>query len=360
MEAWKYSDLRNAVKSLSADADGSIPETPFAELTDAVVFKFDADGVSLPDHLPRGMRIITQPEGLALAGAEDLPVAALSAALATSPGLIQVELSEDQKQPIHLHFATGAGTQFSRIAFVVREGVSATVYESHVSRNGFSSNVTEYTLEPTAKLNRTVFQRASADAVQVFTCRAMLTSGSEFTQTSLGFGGKLCRNETHVFHRGAGGNAVLNAAYLVGDGYHYDLTSNVRHSRGECTTSQLTKGAVDDGGQSVFQGKFYVARNAQKTSAEMGHHALILRDGGEVNAKPELEIYADDVECAHGNTVGAIDMDALFYLRQRGITETEAKSMLTEAFIREALDDLPEAVGEAMIREARIWLTQRL
>ena len=114
---------------------------------------------------------------------------------------------------------------------------------------------------------------------------------------------------------------------------------------------------MKDGGRAVFQGKFFVARKAQKTAAEMTHNALILENGGEVNAKPELEIYADDVECAHGNTVGALDDDALFYLRQRGIPEVQARAMLTQAFIADALDGAPESVRETLLETAHSWLT---
>ena len=105
-----------------------------------------------------------------------------------------------------------------------------------------------------------------------------------------------------------------------------------------------------------FQGKFHVARAGQQTDAEMQHHALILENGGEVNAKPELEIYADDVQCAHGNTVGALDGEALFYIRQRGVPEKQAKALLTEAFLLEALGQVPDGAREPMSAEIRYWL----
>ena len=112
-----------------------------------------------------------------------------------------------------------------------------------------------------------------------------------------------------------------------------------------------------DGGTGVFQGKFHVPRTVgQYTDADMQHQALLLEDGAQVFAKPELEIYADDVECAHGNTSGALDEDQLFYLRARGIPEPQARALLTEAFIAEALEDSHESVVEAMLETARAFL----
>jgi Fe-S cluster assembly protein SufD len=131
----------------------------------------------------------------------------------------------------------------------------------------------------------------------------------------------------------------------------------VIHAGLDGKTDQLTKGVVRDQARGVFQGRIVVAQGADKTEARMGHHALILSERAEVDAKPELEIYADDVACAHGNTVGALDEDALFYMRQRGIPEIEARAMLTEAFIGEVID----RIGHEGAREAaRAWAAERL
>ena len=146
---------------------------------------------------------------------------------------------------------------------------------------------------------------------------------------------------------------------LVADGVPLPgaLTSEVRHADTDCITNQLTKGAVRDGGRGVFQGKFKVPRIVgQRTSADMQHNALLLENGAEVFAKPELEIYADDVECAHGNTSGQMDENALFYMRQRGIPEAVAKAMLTEAFVAEALETAHDVAREALLETARSWL----
>ena len=131
----------------------------------------------------------------------------------------------------------------------------------------------------------------------------------------------------------------------------------VRHGGLNGVTSQLTKGVVRDTARGVFQGKIVVERGADGTDARMGHHALILGERAEVDAKPELEIYADDVQCAHGNTVGNLDESALFYMQQRGIPADEARALLTQAFLIEVVDRIAHEGAREVVRE---WLTARL
>lgn len=360
VEAWKYSDLRNAVLTAPQPGMAALPDDVFGDLSSSLVFRFSGKSFTAPKALPDGIRILQQAEGKALSGAEDSPVAALGAALSEHPGAVLVEISKSIEQPIHLVCETLSDVEFSRIVFVIRKGCEVHIRESHLASGGFSSRVVEYTLEEGAKLDRAIYQAASAEAVQVFTCLVQLSSQSQLNQYALGFGAKLCRNETRVFHHGEGALANLNSAYLLGAGRHYDQTSLVRHSHSGSTTRQLCKGAVLDESCAVFQGKFFVARKAQQTDAEMAHHALILENGGEVNAKPELEIYADDVLCAHGNTVGALDSDALFYMRQRGLPEKAAKSLLTRAFVLETLDNASEDIAERFQGEIEGWLEAHL
>jgi Fe-S cluster assembly protein SufD len=122
----------------------------------------------------------------------------------------------------------------------------------------------------------------------------------------------------------------------------------------------LFKGAVQDRARGVFQGKILVERGAQQTDARQNHHALMLTEGAQIDAKPELEIYADDVQCAHGNTIGALDEEALFYMRQRGIPESQAKALLIEAFVTDVFDSMAhEGVRDWFNDQARTWLEQR-
>jgi len=149
----------------------------------------------------------------------------------------------------------------------------------------------------------------------------------------------------------------MDGVYLLDGPRHADLTSEVVHAGPGGATDQLTKGAVQGAARAVFQGRIIVREGADQTDARMGHHALVLSERGEVDAKPELEIYADDVACAHGNTVGALDEEALFYAQARGMPEAEARAMLTEAFVGAVVDRI-EHDGARDV--ARAWVAARL
>jgi Fe-S cluster assembly protein SufD len=170
-------------------------------------------------------------------------------------------------------------------------------------------------------------------------------------------GAKRQRFETRVSHPGGGAKARLDGVYLLDGPRHADLTSAVIHEGEGGSTDQLTKGAVHGAARAVFQGRIVVARGADQTDARMGHHGLILSERAEIDAKPELEIYADDVACTHGNTVGALDEQALFYARSRGIPEAQARAMLTEAFVGEVVDRIEHAGAREV---ARAWVSTRL
>jgi len=195
------------------------------------------------------------------------------------------------------------------------------------------------------------------DAIVLNEVSVRLGAGATYRQFVLGEGARLARIETTVFAEGEGAAVELNGVYLAGGKRHVDLTSRVDHKVPGVTTRQLMRGAARKGGRGVFQGKFLVERAAQKTDAEMRHNALLMEEGAEVFAKPELEIYADDVQCAHGNTAGQLNEDAIFYLRQRGIPDVEARAMITRAFLIEALPDWLETGLRGEI-EGRIdlWL----
>lgn len=359
MEAWKWSDFKSALKALETPGNASSADPLPHE--GALVFRFTPSGFEQPAALPEGIRMLAQPTAQAVGGAEDVPLGALAAALAGSgsrPASLTFEITSRDLPRIHFVFEGAGEASFARIIFVIRSGAAINVTESYLGGAGFTSALLEFSLEAGAQLNRTTYQRGGSDEALAVTSMLNLEAESEVTQTTLAFGAKVARLETRAVHQGTGAKLSLNAAYLSGSGFHIDITTNVRHGAPACITRQLTKGAVLDGGKGVFQGKFYVPRKTgQQTDADMQHQALLLEDGAEVFAKPELEIYADDVECAHGNTCGALDDAQLFYLRQRGIPERQARGMLTEAFIAEALGRADESVRDALLAEAQAWLS---
>jgi Fe-S cluster assembly protein SufD len=208
-----------------------------------------------------------------------------------------------------------------------------------------------------ARLERIVVLDEPADAVSISRSQVELQAHAQFSQTVLASGARLQRHETHVRHPGGGAQVRLDGLYLLGGKRHADLTTVVDHSGVEGVTDQLTKGLAKDQARGVFQGRIVVEEGADRTDARMGHHALLLNDGAEVDAKPELEIYADDVACAHGNTVGSLDEDALFYMRARGMPEPEARALLMEAFVGEVVDRIRHEGARAA---AHAWVSEKL
>ncbi len=208
-----------------------------------------------------------------------------------------------------------------------------------------------------ARLERIVLMDEAADAISVSQSEIELSPKAAFRQTVIASGARLQRHETQVRHPGGGARARLDGLYVLADRRHADFTTVLTHAGPDGVTDQLTKGLVKDQARGVFQGKIAVEEGADRTDARMGHHALLLNDGAEVDAKPELEIYADDVSCAHGNTVGSLDEDALFYIRSRGIPEAEARALLMEAFVGAVVDRIEH---DAARDAARAWVADRL
>ncbi|MEM0985609.1 MAG: SufD family Fe-S cluster assembly protein [Pseudomonadota bacterium] len=359
MEAWRWTDFRAALPDLKSPSQTAITD-PF-EPVKACRILFENGAMTLPKKWPKGVRGFEKMDAQALGDAERMPLGALSAALSAQkggPSSIMLEITEPVKTPLHFVFAsTQAEASFSRVTILVRPGASVDILESHLGGAGFSSHLLDLAVQEGGEASRTLFQSGRSDEAQAITADVHLGAGAALTQTVLSLGAKVSRIEMRVAHEGQGARAEMNGAYLAGDGYHVDLTSHVHHGAQACITQQTTKGAVLDGGRAIFQGKFHVPRTVgQRTEAEMGHHALLLEDGAEVFAKPELEIYADDVECAHGNTCGALDADQIFYMRQRGIPDAQAKALLTEAFIADALETAHEATGDILRTLASDWL----
>lgn len=219
---------------------------------------------------------------------------------------------------------------------------------------GLDARAAEFILAPGASLTRVVVQ--TGKGVPLSHAIVRMGKGAAFRQFVLAEGARLARIETHV-EADEDCEVALNGVYLAGSGRHADVTSTVSHRGPGGVTRQLIKGVARKGGRGVFQGKIVVERAAQKTDARQHHQALLLEEGAEVFAKPELMIFADDVQCAHGNTVGALDESALFYMRSRGIPEGAARALLTEAFLSEAIPDwAPEDVREESFARVRAWL----
>jgi Fe-S cluster assembly protein SufD len=318
-EDWRWTDLRGLIRTLPPAApahDGDVPAGPFSGLADAeTVFV----------------------NGRRIADAE-----AASGVLA----LRFVALADK-------------ASQAASHSLVVKAGETLVLLESHEGRaSAYVSDVTlDIALGEGASVERIILVEDEAEAVNVVTAEVSLAPGAQYAQTVLTSGARRQRIETRVSHPGAHAQVRLDGAYLLDAQRHADQTTVVTHAGVDGVTSQLTKGMVTDQARGVFQGRIVVSPGADQTDARMGHHALILSDKAEIDAKPELLIFADDVSCAHGNTIGALDENALFYAEQRGIPEAEAKAMLTEAFVGEVVERIDH---EAAREIAAAWVARKL
>ena len=319
-EDWRWTDLRGLIRLLpppSSALEGDVGEGVFDELVQRKVVV--ANG--------RGEAVIDVPAG--------------------------------ETAWVALRFLSRSdGAHAARADISVGDGATLHLFETYEGEGGYVAQTTlSFTLGAGAAVERVVLAADSPNGVSVSEAAVSLAPRADFAQTVVTSGGRRQRIETRVAHPGGHASLRLDGVYLLADKAHADLTTVVTHGGVDGITEQLTKGVVRDQARGVFQGRIVVAEGADRTDARMGHHALILSDKAEVDAKPELEIYADDVACAHGNTVGALDEDALFYARQRGVPEAEAKALLTEAFIGEVVDRIVHGGARDVVRA---WAAERL
>ncbi|WP_395652124.1 Fe-S cluster assembly protein SufD [Brevundimonas sp.] len=364
-EAWKYSDLRRYVRD-EPPLSPKLPEGqpsggPFKALTNNELLI--ANGLMNwwpDDDLEDGIEITEKADPGVPRLADAMPMGALAAAKALE-GVHIITFKACGPRSLALRWLSDAVKtgHHARVGVVVEAGAKATLLESYEGWGDayLANHLLEVFVEEGGSLERIVLIEEPASAVSISSAEVHLSKGAAFGQTTLASGAALQRLETRVVHPGEGASVRLDGLYTLTGARHTDLTSVVSHGGLNGQTSQLTKGVVRDTARGVFQGKIVVERGADGTDARMGHHALILGERAEVDAKPELVIYADDVQCAHGNTVGNLDESALFYMQQRGIPVDEARALLTQAFLIEVVDRIEHDGAREVVRS---WLTERL
>ena len=365
-EAWRWTDLKGLIRApleTSEAMDTVQPGGPFKDIEGREVVVANGRLNWWPDvyeHWPPrtiGVRVHEAPEPQT----GPFSMARLAADKGAEPRVTIVEFTADADPVAKVRVisrAQGTG-HHARIGVVVDEGVEAVLLESYEGSGWdyLSNTLVEIFLEEGSSLERIVVVDEAPNSIGVVHASVYLQAEASFSQTVLTSGAKRHRFETDVDNPGHGSSVRMDGAYLVGDKRHADITTIVRHQGLGGATTELVKGVVGGRARGVFQGRITVLQGADQTDARMGHHALILSDRGEVDAKPELLIHADDVSCAHGNTVGNLDEDALFYARQRGIPEDEAKAMLTEAFVGEVVDRIEH---EGAREVCRAWVADKL
>lgn len=282
---------------------------------------------------------------------KDSAFVALNTALARHGVCIHIRDNIIANQLIHIIHLTDAGDEkivtFPRSLIKLGKSSGATILESHIAFNEesvyLSVPLTDIFLEENAVLHYSKAQKESLKAYHVGTTRVWQKRDSSFDGFSLAAGAAITRNNLDVVINGEGASAFLNGLYSVYKNQHVDNHTSVDHRAPNATSNQLYKGVLNDAGRAVFNGKIFVRSIAQQTNSYQLNKNLLLGKECRVDTKPQLEIFADDVRCTHGATIGQLNEDEIFYLRARAISRKAATRLLTQGFVDDLLDRLPRA-----------------
>jgi Fe-S cluster assembly protein SufD len=270
---------------------------------------------------------------------------ALNTAFAEDGAFVHVGRGISLDAPIHLLFVSTAANAprmiHPRNLLIFEQESQATVIEDYVSLGGgtvLCNTATELIAGENSAITHYMVERESLDAFNVSTLRIQQERSANVASHSLLLGGGLVRNNVHPVLAGEGGECLINGLF-VGDGrQHLDNYMHVEHASPHCSSRQFYNGILDGHAHGVFHGRIVVHKDAQKTDAKQTNRNLLLSDDAQIDTKPQLEIYADDVKCTHGATIGQIEENALFYLRSRGIDEISARKLLLQAFAGQCLE----------------------
>jgi Fe-S cluster assembly protein SufD len=346
-EAWKYTNLRPV-----ADTSFIQPVTPLAGDSRllARLPRIDAprlvfiDGFFCPELSASAPAVVfarfaERGEFGTLARPDSEPLAALNTMLAEDGALLSVPAGVDAGVLLVVSVATDRAAFHPRHTIHLGSGAALTVLEIATGDGAYLHNpVYEMQVDDGAHLTHVRLQDESPAAFHLSTLYAQIAERGTYDSFVLNLGARIVRTEAHARLTGPKALTHLNGAQLLGGTQHADFTTVVRHDAPSCSSRQTVKHVLAGRAQGVFQGRIEVARVAQKTDGYQMNQALLLSPDAEIDTKPELEIFADDVKCSHGATVGELDAEQLFYLRSRGIPDAEARSILVHAFLTEALD----------------------
>jgi Fe-S cluster assembly protein SufD len=388
VEEWKYTDLRALMrdaKPLANPPDAaarSRAKGAGAILGDVetrrLVFVDGAFVAELSDlkGLESGLSVRSLAQALAdndatlaahlgkLAPVSDVAVA-LNTALMGDGAVIRIAAGSTIERPLHLLFVASEkpAATFIRSLIVVEEGARAMLIESHEGPEGtdYQTNaVVELFVGDNAHVDHVKIIGEGADALHVSTLAAAIGAHARFNSFTFTSGGAVVRNQLFLNFDGEGTVAGIRGATLIKGRQHADTTLVANHIARDCQSREMFKSVLDGEAHGVFQGRIIVRPHAQKTDAKMMTRALLLSERAEADNKPELEIFADDVQCGHGATAGALDDELKFYLMARGIPAAEAEALLIQAFLGEAIEGIEHAgLREALMESATAWLKAR-
>ncbi|MGJ4855939.1 Fe-S cluster assembly protein SufD [Labrys sp. La1] len=388
VEEWKYTDLRTLMRDANPVATspqgmpnaGGKAEDFLAGLDHIRLVVVDgafSPALSNIAALPAGLRVISLAEALAStdeklvadlsAGAPNNAVLDLNTAFMSDGVVVSVEAGIEIGLPVAIetrHTGTVPQATFTRSFVALGAGARLTLIDSYEGPEGVAHQTNAalaVKLGDGAQLQRISFQVQSLEAQHISTVLASLGKEALLQSFALEAGAAVARNQLFVTYEGDDAKILLSGATLLAGNRHADTTLVVDHTALGGESRELFHAVIDDDARSVFQGKIVVRPGAQKTDGRMMSRSLLLSETAEADAKPELEIFADDVVCAHGATCGALDEDLLFYCKARGIPQKEAEAILVQAFVGEAIETVEnEELRERLNALTLAWLDKRV
>ncbi len=281
---------------------------------------------------------------------------ALNTAFIEDGAYVHVKRGVVVEAPVHLLFVSTANgiplMSHPRNLLVFEDQSQATVVEEYVSLGGgtmLSNSVTELVAGEDSHVSHYMLERENREAFNVSTLRIQQGRSASVASHSFLLGGGLVRNNVHPVLAGEGGECLINGLFVGSGRQHLDNFMHVEHASPHCSSRQFYNGILDDHARGVFHGRIVVHKDAQKTDAKQTNRNLLLSDDAQIDTKPQLEIYADDVKCTHGATIGQIDENALFYLRSRGLDEAGARQLLLLAFASECVDRMKPGAAQVYV-----------
>jgi Fe-S cluster assembly protein SufD len=400
-EEWRFTNVAPIARTGFAlapdprpsDAQPSVKRFTLSTLASAELVFVNgryAPGLSIVRTLPHGVRVESlasalvshpeqaQPNLARVAGFGRQAFTALNTALFADGAFVHVPAHVMLAAPIHVLFISTGGADdvptmsHPRLLVVTDESSHAPIIETYVGANGhasprsaggyFTNAVTEIVVGENASVEHYKLQQEAADASHIATMHVIGGRHARFQSHSLSFGGSLVRNDVIAVLDGEGIECTLNGLYLADDrrmvrGVIVDNHTTIDHAKPHCGSREIYKGILAGHARAVFNGKIIVRPDAQKTDAKQTNKALLLSEDAQINTKPQLEIFANDVKCTHGAAVGQMDDEAIFYLRARGLDLAEARNLLIHAFASDVLNRMP---FEPLRKRAEAVLLQQL
>ena len=383
-EDWRFTNVAAIARtdfSLAKPAAGRASKADFEALR---IANAAAQLVFVDGHLSRALSVIDGlPKGVAVAGLNEQisqnasgiekhlgryldtlrdPFSALNTAFIEDGGSVHVRRGMVVEEPIRLLFISTASDlptmTHPRNLLIFEDETQATVIEEYVSLGGgtvFCNSATELIAGENAIISHYMIEREHHQAFNVSTLRIQQARSANVASHSLLLGGGLVRNNVHPVLAGEGGECLINGLFVGSGRQHLDNYMHVEHASPHCSSRQFYNGILDDHAHGVFHGRIVVHKDAQKTDAKQTNRNLLLSDDAQIDTKPQLEIYADDVKCTHGATIGQIEDNALFYLRSRGIDEVTARRLLLLAFAGQCVDRMKQGTArdyaDRLVRE---------